>query len=167
MNKSIAAGGWALAAIILALASYGPRQSRVLAAGGGQEIRYLNPAGIAAPVARYSYAVAVPPGKELIYLSGQSGDGSNGEPVSSDIVAQTRQTMENLKKVLEAAGSDFAHVVKMNIYLTDMDHMPELRKVRDAYLDPKHAPAMTTAKVLQLVGTDTKIEIEVIAVRSR
>jgi enamine deaminase RidA (YjgF/YER057c/UK114 family) len=74
--------------------------------------------------------------------------------------------MENLKRVLEAGGSDFAHAVKMTIYLTDMDHMPELRKVRDAYLDPKRAPAMTTVKVLRLVG-DIKVEIDVIAVKSR
>ena len=104
--------------------------------------------------------MVVPAGANLIFVSGQGGDNAG------DVVAQTKQTMENLKIALEAAGSDFAHVVKMNIYLTDMSRMPELRKVRDAYLDPKRAPAMTTAKVEELVG-GIKIEIEVIAVSSR
>jgi enamine deaminase RidA (YjgF/YER057c/UK114 family) len=89
------------------------------------------------------------------------------EPVSvSGSRTETKQTMENIKTALEAAGSDFSHVVKMNIYLTDMSRMPELRKVRDAYLAPNRAPAMTTTKVVELVG-GIKVEIEVVAVPSR
>jgi reactive intermediate/imine deaminase len=163
MKHWLAIGGWICAAALAAVLGWRVAP-RVLAAD--PDIRYLTPHGFAPPVARFSYAVGVPAGQELIFVSGQGGEDSNGALVSQDVVVQTRQTMENLKRVLEAAGSDFAHVVKMNVYLTDMDHMPELRKVRDAYLDPKRAPAMTTAKVLRLVG-DIKVEIDLVAVRSR
>jgi enamine deaminase RidA (YjgF/YER057c/UK114 family) len=165
MKNVVAISGW-ICAVVLALL-IGSTRTPPAHAANGAGIRYVNPPGLATPIARYSHAVAVPAGEDLIFVSGEGGDTSKGEPVSDDIVAQTRQTMENLKTALEACGSDFAHVVKMNIYLTDISHMPELRKVRDAYLDPKRAPAMTTAKVSQLIGTNTKVEIEVVAVRSR
>ena len=133
---------------------------------GTADLRYLNPAKLGAPGARFSHAVVVPAGSDLIFVSGQGPSGSSGEVVAPDVVGQTKQTMENLKIALEAAGSDFSHVVKMNIYLTDMSHIPELRKVRDAYIDPKHAPAMTTAKVMELVG-GIKVEIDLVAVPRR
>lgn len=164
MRNSVAIGGWICAAVLTVLLT---RCTPRVRAAGDDRVQYINPPGLSAPLARYSHAVAVTPGTGLIFVSGHSGQTSKGQPVSSDVVAQTRQTMENLKTVLNAAGSDFSHVVKMSIYLTDMDHMPELRKVRDAYLDPKRAPAMTTAKVSQLVGSDTKVEIEVIAIQNR
>ena len=129
---------------------------------GAIDLRYLNPPKLGAPGARFSHAGVVPAGSDLIFISGQGAS----EPMAPDVVGQTKQTMENLKVALEAAGSDFAHVVKLNIYLTDMDHMAELRKVRDAYIDPKRAPAMTTAKVMQLVG-GIKVEIDAIAVPKR
>ncbi len=163
MRKVLAAGGWVLAAFVIGY--YAPHSGKVLAAAQ-EQIRSITLPGEAAPIARYSHAVLVPAGQDLIFVSGAGGDNSKGEIVSPSVVEQTRQTMENLKKVLAAAGSDFSHVVKMNIFLTDMDHMPELRKVRDAYLDPQHAPAMTTAKVVDLVG-GIKVEIEVVAVRKK
>ncbi|HWB86201.1 MAG TPA: RidA family protein [Bryobacteraceae bacterium] len=166
MKNWFAISGWVCAVALAYVVGSNNRPPRALAANGAG-VRYVNSPGLAAPIARYSHAVAVPAGEELIFVSGHGGDTSKGDPVSADIVAQTRQTMENLKTTLAACGSDFAHVVKMNIYLTDTGHMPELRKVRDAYLDPKRAPAMTTAKVSQLIGADTKVEIEVVAVRSR
>ena len=167
MKKFLAIGGWIVAAFV---AGYSiPHSFTAMAAPAAPpppQIRSITLPGEAAPIARYSHAVVVPAGEDLIFVSGSGGDNAKGDIVSPSVVDQTRQTMENLKKVLEASGSDFSHVVKMNIFLTDMDHMPELRKVRDAYLDPKHPPAMTTAKVVGLVG-GIKVEIEVEAVRKK
>lgn len=163
MKKVLAVGGWIAAAVA---AGYNLPHPGIVQAAEQEQIRSITLPGEAAPVARYSHAVVVPAGQDLIFVSGAGGEDSKGNIVSPSVVEQTRQTMENLKKVLEASGSDFSHVVKMNIFLTDMDHMPELRKVRDAYLDPKHPPAMTTAKVLDLVG-GIKVEIEVEAVRKK
>jgi 2-iminobutanoate/2-iminopropanoate deaminase len=156
-------GGWIAAALLVGYLL--PHSGNVLAAPL-QQIRSITLPGEAAPIARYSHAVVVPANEELIFVSGAGGDDAKGNIVSPNIVDQTRQTMENLKKVLAASGSDFSHVVKVNIFLTDMDHMPDVRKVRDAYLDPNHPPAMTTAKVSDLVG-GIKIEIELVAVRKK
>jgi enamine deaminase RidA (YjgF/YER057c/UK114 family) len=155
MKTIITASGWICAILALILLWNNQNLSRVHAA---DDLRYLNPRGLSTPIARYSHAVVIPANKGLIYISGEGDDNAN-----NDIVTQTKQTMENIKTALEAAGSDFSHVVKINIYVTDLSHMPELRKVRDAYLDPNRAPAMTTAKVVELVG-GIKVEIEVIAV---
>jgi enamine deaminase RidA (YjgF/YER057c/UK114 family) len=163
MRNIITASGWVCAILVSILVWNSGNLPRVLATNG---LRFLNPKGLSTPVARYSHAVVVPASEGLIFVSGEGGDDGSGKPVSDDVVVQTKQTMENIKTALEAAGSDFSHVVKMNIYLTDMSRMPELRKVRDAYLDAKRAPAMTTAKVLELVG-GIKVEIEVIAVPSK
>ena len=135
-------------------------------AAANEGIRYINVPGLGTPIARYSHAVSLPAGEDLVFVSGMGGETPDGKLVSESVVEQTRQTMENLKKALEAAGTDFSHVLKMNIFLTDLDHMPELRKVRDAYLDPKRPPVMTTVKILGLV-TPGKVEIEVVAARRR
>lgn len=158
MKNIITASGWVCSILLLILVWNTRHLPRALAAN---DLRFLNPKGLSTPIARYSHVVAVPAREELIFISGEGSDDGSG-----DVVVQTKQTMENIKTALEAAGSDFSHVVKMNIYLTDMSRMPELRKVRDAYLDANRAPAMTTAKVLELVD-GIKVEIEVVAVPSR
>ena len=158
MRNIITASGWVCAILVVILVWNSGHLPRVLAADG---LRFLNPKGLSTPFARYSHVVVIPASEGLIFVSGEGSDDGSG-----DVVVQTKQTMENIKTALEAAGSDFSHVVKMNIYLTDMTRMPELRKVRDAYLDAKRAPAMTTAKVTELVG-GIKVEIEVIAVPSK
>lgn len=163
MRKITAVSGWVCAILVSIFMWNGRHLPQVHAAN---DLRFLNPKGLSAPFARYSHAVVVPASEGLIYVSGEGGDDASGKPVSDDLIVQTKQTMENIKTALAAAGSDFSHVVKMNIYLTDLSRMPELRKARDAYLDPKRAPAMTTAKVSELVG-GVKVEIEVVAVPSR
>lgn len=151
----------ALNAVMIYRGTGGP--GTVLAAAK-EAIRYINVPVLGTPIARYSHAVSISAGEDLVFVSGMGGETPDGKLVSESVVEQTRQTMENLKKALEAAGSDFSHALKMNIFLTDLDHMPELRKVRDAYLDPKRPPTMTTVKIISLV-TPGKVEIEVVAAR--
>lgn len=151
----------ALNAVMLYRGASGPA---TVVAAAKESIRYINVAGLGTPIARYSHVVTLPAGENLVFVSGMGGETAEGKLVSESVVEQTRQTMENIKKALEAAGSDFSHVLKMNIFLTDLDHMPELRKIRDAYLDPKRAPTMTTVKIMSLV-TPGKVEIEVVAAR--
>lgn len=148
--------------IIVLVVAFGVAATRRVSQGPHS----INPAGLSTPMARYAHAVIVPADDDLIFISGEGGQDAKGKLVSDDVVAQTRQTMENLKKALAAAGSDFPHVVRMDIYLTDLNHMPGVRKVRDPYLDPRHAPAMTTVKVASLVIPRAKVEINVVAVRS-
>jgi enamine deaminase RidA (YjgF/YER057c/UK114 family) len=79
--------------------------------------------------------------------------------------AQTRQVFENLKAVLAEAGTDLAHIVRINAYLTDMSQLKAHREVRNEYLgDFAHAPASTLVGVARLVDPDLLLEVEAVAV---
>jgi 2-iminobutanoate/2-iminopropanoate deaminase len=103
---------------------------------------------------------------DVLYLSGQgSRDYKTKEFPQGEIEAHVKQTMENLGAVLKAAGMDFSHVVKTNIYLTDMNNFPRMNEVYKTYFksDP---PARTTVGVNALPG-DPPIEISFIASKSK
>jgi enamine deaminase RidA (YjgF/YER057c/UK114 family) len=80
-----------------------------------------------------------------------------------DIVAQTRQTLENLKLSLDAAGTTFDDVVKINSYVTDFSLFPQIAPVRAEYLKEPF-PASTTVEVSALIFPELMIEIEAIAI---
>ncbi|MEA2324871.1 MAG: hypothetical protein QOD81_4721, partial [Solirubrobacteraceae bacterium] len=73
----------------------------------------LNPPGTPPPLGPYVNVTIAPPGGRLVFCAGTVAFGPDGEIVGEgDIVAQTRQVMENLRIALEAAGATFADVVK-------------------------------------------------------
>ena len=120
------------------------------------------PASPQAP--RYSHAVVVD-GGPLIFVSGQVAYDAQRRLVGKgDMRAQTRQVFENLKAVLEDAGSDLAHVVRLNTYLTDMSQLEAHRAVRNEYLDAGNPPASTLVGVARLVDPDLLLEVEAVAV---
>lgn len=127
-------------------------------------IRHVQPAGLENNP-RYSHAVVVEPAR-MVYVSGQVARDAAGKVVGpGDMKAQTKQVFENLKIALEAAGSDFAHVVRLNSYLTDMSQLAAYRDVRTEYLAGlAHPPASTTIGVSRLVDPDLLLEVEAIAV---
>ncbi|MEE4240641.1 MAG: Rid family detoxifying hydrolase [Desulfopila sp.] len=98
----------------------------------------------------------------LIFVSGQtSEDAKTGKPVHDSVAAQTRRILKNIKAILEAAGSDLEKVLRVDIYLSSMEHKDELNS---AYLEffPKDRPARNCVGVRNLDdGLD--VEIEVIA----
>lgn len=123
----------------------------------------INPAALPAPVGPYSHVVTSPPGK-LVFCAGQVALDTNGEIVGvGDIVAQTRQVMENLRIALEAAGAAFADVVKVVNYITDVGDFPRMAEVRREYLTEPH-PVSTLVEVPALMYPELLIEIEAIAV---
>jgi 2-iminobutanoate/2-iminopropanoate deaminase len=125
--------------------------------------RAINPEGLPAPVGPYSHVVTSPPGK-LVFCAGQVALDAEGEIVGAgDIVAQTRQVMENLRLSLEAAGATFADVVKVVNYITDVDDFPQMAEVRRQYLTEPH-PVSTLVEVSALMYPELLIEIEAIAV---
>ena len=146
--------------LLLAAAALG------LAAGASAQarIRHVQPAGLENNP-RYSHAVVVEPGR-MVYVSGQVARDASGKVVGAgDMRAQAKQVFENLKIALEAAGSDLAHVVRLNSYLTDMGQMAAYRDVRTEYLAGlAHPPASTTLGVSRLVDPDLLLEVEAIAV---
>ena len=132
-----------------------------LAAEGG--LRHVRPP--ASPEApRYSQAVVVE-GGTLVFVSGQIAYDAQRRVVGKgDMRAQTRQVFENLKAVLADAGTDLAHVVRLNAYLTDMSQLDAHREVRKEYLDGANPPASTLVGVARLVDPDLLLEIEAVAV---
>jgi len=113
---------------------------------------------------RYSHAVVVEEGR-LVYVSGQIAHDAEGHLVGRGERAQAKQVFENLKIALKAAGSDMAHVVRLNSYLTDMSQLPAYREVRQQYWgDSPHPPASTLVGVARLVEPEALLEVEAVAV---
>ena len=117
-----------------------------------------------APAALGPYSQAVRVG-DFLYTSGQVAlDPSNGQIVAGGIAEQTTQVLENLKAVLEAAGSTLANVVKTVVFLKDMNDFTAMNAIYGKYLAPEGtvAPARSTIEVARL-PKDALVEIEVIA----
>ncbi|HJU64820.1 MAG TPA: Rid family detoxifying hydrolase [Gemmatimonadaceae bacterium] len=110
------------------------------------------------PIGAYSRAVRA---GNTIYVSGQvPTDLRTGKVVGKDVVAQTRQTLENVKQVLAAAGATLADVVSVNAYLASIDDWAAFNEIyRDTFKPPY--PARTTIGA-QLHGV--LVEISVVAV---
>jgi 2-iminobutanoate/2-iminopropanoate deaminase len=124
----------------------------------------INPDGIAEPVGPYVHVTVAPPGGKLVYCSGAVAIAPDGSIVGEDdIVAQTRQAMENLRAALKAAGATFADVVKINGYVTDFSLYPQIAPVRAEYLTEPY-PASTMVEVPALIFPELMIEIEAVAV---
>jgi len=109
----------------------------------------------------YSQGVKVSGG--FVFTAGQIGlVPATGEIVGSDIESQTRQVLENLGAILEAAGSGLPHVVKTTVYLRDLGDFAAMNAVY-ATCFKNAAPARTTVEVSRL-PRDARVEIEAIAV---
>jgi reactive intermediate/imine deaminase len=101
---------------------------------------------------------------DVIVLSGQAAIAPSGEIVGiGDFDAQAQQVFENLRFVLEAAGSGLEHVVKVTIFLTDMANFPKIVGLREKWFTAPY-PADTIVEVRSLALPELMIEIEAIAV---
>ena len=110
------------------------------------------------------YSLGISAG-DLVFISGQIPlDAATGKLVEGDVSAQARQSLENLKSVLEAAGLSFGHVIKTTIFLTDMADFAAVNEVYKAYVAVPY-PARSTIAVAAL-PLGAKVEIEMIASRS-
>jgi len=122
----------------------------------------ISTSGAPAAIGPYSQGVRV---GDFIYTSGQVAlVPATGRLVSGGIAEQTAQALENLKAVLEAAGSSLGNVVKTVVFLKDMNDFAAMNAVYGKYLAPEGvvAPARSTVEVARL-PKDALVEIEVIA----
>ena len=114
-----------------------------------------------AAIGPYSQGVKVS-GGELLFTAGQIPmDPVTGEIVSGDIQVQTRRVLENLKAVVEAGGSSFDRVVKVTVFLRDMNDFVAMNEIYGEYFG-ENPPARSAVQVARL-PKDVGIEIECVA----
>jgi 2-iminobutanoate/2-iminopropanoate deaminase len=114
-----------------------------------------------APIGPYNQAVLV---GNTLYTSGQIAlNPSTMELVLDNIEAETKQVMENMKAVLEAANMTFDNVVKATIFIINMGDFARINSVYSTYFDEASAPARETVQVAGL-PKDVNIEISMVAV---
>jgi enamine deaminase RidA (YjgF/YER057c/UK114 family) len=114
----------------------------------------------------YSQIVEVSAGR-LIFIAGQTALDRDGNVVGkNDFEAQAAQVFRNLATALQASGCTPAHLVKLTVFLTDMNNLAGYRAARNRFfasVTPPAAPAVTLVEVSKLYGADFMIEIEAIA----
>ncbi len=115
-----------------------------------------------APIGPYSQAVL---SGNTLYTSGQIAlHPETGELVMDDIETETKQVMENMKAVLEAAEMNFENVIKATIFISNMDDFARINSVYGTYFNEKTAPARETVQVARLPKS-VNVEISMIAVK--
>jgi 2-iminobutanoate/2-iminopropanoate deaminase len=113
-----------------------------------------------AAVGPYSQAIAV---GDFVFCSGQLGINSTGKITADDVQGQTQQALQNLRAVLQAAGSDLDHVVKTTVFLADMATFQAMNQVYATFFgDTPPARSTIAVKALPLGGL---VEIEAVAVK--
>lgn len=115
-----------------------------------------------APIGPYNQAVLV---GNTLYTSGQIAlNPQTMELVLDNIETETKQVMENMKAVLEAAEMTFENVIKTTIFIMDMNDFARINSVYGSYFDKKTAPARETVQVAGL-PKGVNVEISMIAVK--
>ena len=112
----------------------------------------------------YAYSHAVRMG-DLIFVAGEVARDRNGDLVGKgNVRAQTEQVFENLKAVLEAAGSGLDKVGKVTVLTTSLEYRPVIHEIRTrVFQEAGHLPASTLAVVTSLADPDWLVEIEAVA----
>lgn len=122
----------------------------------------INTTKAPAPIGPYNQAVLT---GNTLYTSGQIAlNAETGELVMDTIQVETKQVMENLKAVLEAAKMTFDNVIKTSIFISDMHNFSEINEVYAQYFDTNSAPARETVEVANLPKF-VNVEISMIAVK--
>ena len=115
------------------------------------------------PLGPYSQAVIE---GDFIFVAGQGCiNPLTGAPERGDVRSETNRTFENLRAILQAAGSSLDHVVKCNVYLRDINDFAAMNEVYATFFAPPF-PARTTIQASALPG-GIAVEIECIAKRPR
>src|SRR5271157_370807 len=130
----------------------------------GGEVRYvkkkvLTSSKAALPIGPYSQGIQV---GNLIFVAGEKGiDPRTGKVVPGGIVAETRQTFENIKAILEQAGATLNDAVSSTVHMTDLKEFGDMNKVYAEYFG-EAPPGRTTVEVAALPG-GAHIEITIVA----
>ncbi|TBL72927.1 RidA family protein [Paenibacillus thalictri] len=128
------------------------------------EKRELVSSELSTPLGVYSQATEVTNFNKMVFVSGfTSRDNDGGVIGKGDIVLQTETILQNMQHVLAESGGTLADVVKLTVFIRDMEMFKEIHDVRRKYFQ-KPYPAASMVEVSRLVDPDHLIEIEAIAV---
>jgi 2-iminobutanoate/2-iminopropanoate deaminase len=117
--------------------------------------------GMSEPVSHFTHVVRA---GHIVFVSGcVATDGAGRVVGGNDVVAQTRQVHENIKRCLAAAGATFADICKVTVFLRNINDREKVNTVRKEYFGA-HRPASTLVEISRLVRDDYLIEIEATAV---
>jgi 2-iminobutanoate/2-iminopropanoate deaminase len=115
-----------------------------------------------APAAIGPYAQAIQAGG-FLFTSGQLPINPKDGQIPATVAEQTRQSLENIKAILEAAGSGMDKVVKTTVFLKDMNTFAQMNEVYATFFDKDAVPARSAVEVARL-PKDALVEIEAIAI---
>ena len=115
--------------------------------------------GLAPPLSHYTHAVAA---GDALYVSGIVPVDAGGTVVGDDVVAQAREVFEIMRRVLAAAGAAPGDVVKVTVYLLDIDDRPLINPVRQEFFGDAR-PASTLVEVSRLAVPGARLEIDAVA----
>ena len=128
----------------------------------------VTPKAFGAPLGMYSHGM-IAPGGEIVVVAGQVGMGQGGQVAGDDVVAQTKQALDNVRAVVEAAGCAMRDIVRFQTFLThagDIDGFMKARaEVFPRYFPDGAYPPNTLLIVSRLVKPELLIEIEAMAVK--
>ncbi len=115
----------------------------------------------------WTNGVVTPAGRRLLFVAGQTAADPDGAAIDADFVGQFEAALGKALKVVEAAGGGPGHVVRMTVYVSDIDAYrqarPALGDVWKARMGPRY-PAMTLVEVSRLLDEGAMVEIEATAV---
>jgi len=128
----------------------------------------VTPKAFGAPLGMYSHGM-IAPGGEIVVVAGQVGMGQGGQVAGGDVVAQTKQALDNVRAVVEAAGCAMRDVIRLQTFLThagDIDGFMKARaEVFPRYFPDGAYPPNTLLIVSRLVKPELLVEIEAMAVK--
>ena len=129
------------------------------------QITRINPAELGTPPG-YSQIVDVRASR-LVFIAGQTATDRDGNVIDkNDFPTQAEQVFRNLATALTAAGCTAASLIKLTVFLRDINNLAAYRQARDRFfatVTPPAAPAVTLIEVSRLYGPDFLIEIEAVA----
>ncbi len=112
----------------------------------------------------WAQAIQVPAGHDLVFTTGMTARDENGNTVApGDVKAQTRRIFEQMRAIFAEAGATLNDVIKMTVYIQDMDDVLAIQEVRNEYW-PSEPPVSATVQVARLVSDEVRIEVEAMAV---
>ena len=128
----------------------------------------VKPKRFGPPLGMYSHGM-VAPGGEIVVVAGQVGMGPGGQVAGGDVVTQTKQALDNVRAVVEAAGCAMRDIVRLQTFLTHAEDIPGFMQARaevfPCYFPDGAYPPNTLLVVTRLVKPELLVEIEAMAVK--